>query len=103
VISKYGFIVKAANYDYQCDNKTLETTLFTTVIAGVKSDNEAIIVAKEMVSSGVQVIELCGGFGQESADCIISKVNTNVPIGYVIFSEAEQKKLSEFMSGETEA
>lgn len=100
MIVSYGFIVKAANYDYKHDCSVLETELFRTVIIGVRSDDEAVTVANALIDSGVQVIELCGGFGKESADSIISKVNSHIPIGYVTFSETEELKLSKMLRGE---
>ncbi|MGF1758731.1 DUF6506 family protein [Photobacterium sagamiensis] len=103
MIRQYGFIVKAANYDYKKDCSVLETALFRTKIVGVRSDMEAVIVAKDLIHEGVQVIELCGGFGKKSADKIISEVNSNVPIGFVTFSEKEELKLSQLISGENEA
>ena len=92
MINKYGFIVKAANYDYKKDRTVLETELFQTQVVGVSTDDEAVIVAKCLIQDGVQVIELCGGFGKESAYKVISEVNSNVPIGFVTFTETEQDK-----------
>ena len=47
-----------------------------------------------MINQGIQVIELCGGFGQESAEFVIAQLDTQVPIGYVTFSSKEQQKLT---------
>ncbi len=98
MIKYYGFIVKALNYDYKVDRKLLDTDLFKTEIIGVSNDDDAINAAKEMINRGVEVIELCGGFGKESSESIISKLDTNVPIGYVIFTETEHHKLMKFLS-----
>lgn len=70
----------------------MNTTGFSTQIAGVSSDEEAIIVAKNMIETGIQVIELCGSFGLESAEHISNSLDTDVPIGYVTFNDSEQKK-----------
>lgn len=103
MICKYGFIVKAANYGYRIDNSVIETELFRTEIVDVSTDDEAVIVAKNLIKNGVQVIELCGGFGEESADQIISAVDSNVPIGFISFTKNEQLKLAQLINGKANA
>ncbi|MCG7533528.1 DUF6506 family protein [Pseudoalteromonas sp. OOF1S-7] len=97
MIKRYGFIVKADGYDHLRDSADLNVPEFSTQVVGVSSDEEAIVVAKEMIGSGVQVIELCGGFGADSAGYIINSLATDVPIGYVTFSYQEEKKLEQLM------
>ncbi len=98
MINQYGFIVKAENYDGNTDSTTLNTTGFSTQVIGVSSNDEAIVVARKMIEQGIQVIELCGGFGLESAQYISRSLNTDVPIGYVTFHDNEQLKLDKMLS-----
>ncbi|PMN89820.1 DUF6506 family protein [Enterovibrio norvegicus] len=98
MIKKYGFIVKGENYAPETHHNSLDSGFFFTKVVGVSTDEEAILVAREFVQSGIEVIELCGGFGKESAEHLIAEVNTHVPIGYVIFNETEQQKLTSFLS-----
>ncbi len=98
MIKKYGFIVKGENYTPETHHNSLDSGFFFTKVVGVSTDEEAILVAKAFVQCGIEVIELCGGFGKESAEHLIAEVNTHVPIGYVIFNDTEQQKLTSFLS-----
>ncbi|HFQ5196453.1 TPA: DUF6506 family protein [Vibrio vulnificus] len=98
MIERYGFIVKAENYDFQHDSTTLNTSGFVTEVVGVSSDEDAILVAQKMIKNGIQVIELCGGFGLESATYISECLDTDVPIGYITFSDEESRKLEKVLS-----
>jgi len=100
MISRYGFIVKADSYNHEQDSAALNSPEFFTEVVGVSSDEEAIVVAKGMIENGIQVIELCGGFGLESAEYIISSVDSEIPIGYVTFSDTENLKLKQVLSAE---
>ncbi|USD33781.1 MULTISPECIES: DUF6506 family protein [Vibrio] len=97
MIKRYGFIIKAESYSHVRDSTDLNAPEFSTHVVGVSSDDEAIVVAKAMIESGIQVIELCGGFGADSASYIIESLDTNVPIGYVTFSDQETNKLEQLL------
>ncbi|WP_191115979.1 DUF6506 family protein [Vibrio alginolyticus] len=97
MIERYGFIVKAENYDFQHDSTTLNTSGFATEVVGVSSDEDAILVARKMIKNGIQVIELCGGFGLESATYISECLDTDVPTGYVTFTDEESRKLEKVL------
>ncbi|CCN34442.1 conserved hypothetical protein [Vibrio nigripulchritudo SO65] len=99
MLERYGFIVKADNYNHSEHKAKIATQGFSTNIICVSNDEEAVIVAKEMVEQGIQVIELCGGFGKESAELIITQVDAQIPIGYVTFDEPELQKLKRVMAG----
>jgi hypothetical protein len=46
---------------------------------------EARKAADDLVKIGVDVIELCGGFGEEWYKKISSHIHNKIPVGYVIF------------------
>ncbi|MGF1752105.1 DUF6506 family protein [Vibrio makurazakiensis] len=98
MIKQYGFIVKADNYNFNSDSTALNTSSFSTQVVGVSNDEDAILVAKRMIENGIQLIELCGGFGLKSARYIISSLDTDVPIGYVTFSDEDNGKLEQIMA-----
>ncbi|SON52951.1 DUF6506 family protein [Vibrio tapetis] len=98
MIKRYGFIVKAEHYQHPRDNTEMNTLGFSTQVVGVCSDEQAIVAAKSLIEQEVQVIELCGGFGVESAEKIIAELNSPIPIGYVTFNQQEQRKLTEVVS-----
>ncbi|USH04659.1 DUF6506 family protein [Grimontia kaedaensis] len=95
MISHYGFIIKAPDYQQDEHRSVIESSLFRTEVLGVSSDEEAVIAARVLIGNGAQVVELCGGFGAESAENIIAALGSDVPIGFVSFSEQELKKLGE--------
>jgi predicted polyphosphate/ATP-dependent NAD kinase len=55
------------------------------VCAGVASISDAPAVARQLVADGVELIELCGGFGGAGLGLIASAVKNRVPVGAVFF------------------
>ncbi|MEX2961176.1 DUF6506 family protein [Microbulbifer sp. TYP-18] len=103
MIRQYGFIVKAKSYDYHHPKTVMDTADFFTEIIGVSNDDDAVLAARGMIERGMQVIELCGGFGSESAEYIISQLDTDIPVGYVTFNEGETQKLARIVSEDSGA
>lgn len=54
-------------------------------VVGVKSPEQGIQVAREMVAEGIQLIELCGGFSPVWAGKIIEAIDYAVPVGVVAY------------------
>jgi hypothetical protein len=52
-------------YDSTKQRAGLDNGVFRTEIVGVSIVEEATDVSRSLISSGVQLIELCGGFGEE--------------------------------------
>jgi len=92
-LTSYGFIVLAPDYKASLNRTVMENENFRTEVVGVSSVDEAIVVAKELIENGIQLIELCGGFGESNASLIIDSVKSNVPIGFVGFTDKEQEKV----------
>ena len=97
-LNNYAFIIMAPDYSATKQHSVLENEHFRSEVIGVSSTDEAVTVARELISKGVQLIELCGGFGEEKATEVISRLDTQVPIGFVGFTEKENNKLSAFMA-----
>jgi predicted polyphosphate/ATP-dependent NAD kinase len=55
------------------------------VCAGIPSVSDAAAVAQQLVADGVELIELCGGFGGAGLGLIASAVKNRVPVGAVFF------------------
>jgi len=55
------------------------------VCVGVPSVADAPALARRLVADGVELIELCGGFGGEGLGAIVAAVNNRVPVGAVFF------------------
>lgn len=60
-------------------------------IIGVKTIEEACIVAKRLQKVGISCIELCGAFTQKGARQVIEATNGEIAIGYVIHDEDQNE------------
>ena len=60
-------------------------TLGSLVCIGVPSVHEAPVIARELVAQGVELIELCGGFGGAGLGAVVSAVAGRVPVGAVFY------------------
>ena len=77
-LSKFGFIVTGDDFvQYQGTEK------FSMKVVGVSDASQGVAVAKEMVAEGIQLIELCGGFGPVWTGKIIEAIDHAVPVGSV--------------------
>ena len=84
-LSKFGFIVTGAQLDPNQHRMTMSSPAFTMIAVGVSSPNQGIEVARTMVSDGVQLIELCGGFGPIWTAKIIEAIGNAIPVGAVAY------------------
>lgn len=83
VNAAFIFIAEKADSKEHC--AVIKTPELTLQVIGVQSYDEAIRVAKQLVSDGVAAIELCAGFGNEGT-CLISKaVGEGAVVGAVRF------------------
>jgi len=79
-LSKFGFIVTGDNFE-----QLQGTSKFLMKVVGVTHPEQGIVVAQQMVSEGIQLIELCGGFSPVWAGKIIEAINYAVPVGVVAY------------------
>lgn len=74
----FGFIVTGDDFvQYQ------GTENFRMKVVGVRSAAQGVAVAQAMVDEGVQLIEVCGGFGPVWTGKIIEAIGGAVPVGSV--------------------
>jgi hypothetical protein len=102
-IKRYGFIVKGPGYDPAMHRCVLENPSFRTEIVCVSSVHEAAEVARAFAQAGVEVIELCGGFDESGTNEVIASLNSDVPVGHVVFSKEESSKLERLLSQDGDA
>ena len=79
-LEKFGFIVTGDNFE-----QLQGTDRFRMKVVGVKSPEQGIEVARQMVKEGIQLIELCGGFSPVWAGKIIEAIDYAVPVGVVAY------------------
>ncbi|MGH8178828.1 MAG: DUF6506 family protein [Steroidobacter sp.] len=78
---KWGFI-------YTLDDPSADSrvdTIGTLVCVGIPNISAAPDVARRLVADGVELIELCGGFGGAGLASVVSAVNGRVPVGAVFY------------------
>ena len=84
-LRRFGFIVTGAGYDPAQHRARLESPQMTTTVVGVAKPEQALPVAVQMVADGVQLIELCGGFGPIWTARVIEAIGGAVPVGAVAY------------------
>jgi hypothetical protein len=79
-LTKFGFIVTGDEFvQYQ------GTPNFSMKVVGVRHPRDGIAAAHAMVSEGIQLIELCGGFSPVWAGKVIEAIDYAVPVGVVAY------------------
>ncbi|NRA88464.1 MAG: hypothetical protein HRU28_13980 [Rhizobiales bacterium] len=96
-LKNYGYIILGDAYIAEQHKATIKSDSFKSTIICTETVADAINVAKQMVADGVEVIELCGEFGQSGAFQIVNAINCKVPVGYVSFVGYEHEKLIDFL------
>jgi hypothetical protein len=82
-LERFGFIVTGTGLDPARDRATISSEAFTAEMVGVGEPAQALPVAQRMVAEGVQLIELCGGFGPVWTAALIQAIDGAVPVGSV--------------------
>ena len=54
-----------------------------TVLIGVPTVADGVLLVESLVDEGVQLIELCGGFGPVGTAQVIAAMHGRVPVGSV--------------------
>lgn len=99
-LTKYGYIILGDGYQAEQHHATISSSQFSSSIICAETLKHAITIAKKMVQDGIEVIELCGEFGQSGAYQIVNAINCKVPVGYVSFVGYEHDKLTDFLSSD---
>ena len=92
-LQKYGFIVMSADLNLFTNHSQIATDNFNMMICGVPDAEHAKYAAQEMITKGVQLIELCGAFKAEDAQAVREAINDHVPVGYVQYTDEERARL----------
>ena len=91
---KCAFILILPGADSRTDIVTIEKPNVCQMMVGVKDFDDAVNTAKSLVEDGVELIEVCGGFGPISAAKVIEAVGDKVPVGSVSFGVESAGKFS---------
>lgn len=81
-LTKLGFIVTGSDL---ASRMIMRSPTFEMIAVGVTSPEEGLDVARGLVDEGVQLIELCGGFGPLWTSRVIDAIGARVPVGAVSY------------------
>lgn len=82
-LTHFGFIYTATGADPAQHTRVVDTGRCRTTLVGVETPAEAPPVVERLLHDGVQLIELCGGFGPVWTARVIDAINGRVPVGSV--------------------
>src|SRR5262245_47798418 len=81
-LTKLGFIVTGSDL---ATRMVMRSPTFEMIAVGVSSPAEGPDIARGLIEEGVQLIELCGGFGPLWTSKIIDAIGAKVPVGSVSY------------------
>ncbi|MES2581917.1 MAG: DUF6506 family protein [Pseudomonadota bacterium] len=84
-LSRFGFIVTGNGLQPDLHRSVMRSPHFEMHTIGVSSPLEGAAAARLLLNEGVQLIELCGGFGPLGTARVLAEVNGAVPVGAVAY------------------
>ena len=82
---KAAFIFLAPQADPSQHQADIQTPQVTLLVRGVQNYQEAVNLAQQLLTEGVQALELCGGFGNIGTAKIVEAIEHKIPVGTVRF------------------
>jgi hypothetical protein len=84
-LRKFGFIVTGSELDPAQHRQVMQSPNFTMISVGVADPSQGLAVARQLAAEGVQLVELCGGFGPRWTAQIIEALGPSIPVGSVAY------------------
>lgn len=84
-LTKFGFIVTGKGLDATRNRMQMRSEHFEMIAIGVTKPEEGIAAARALVAEGVQLLELCGGFGPIWTAKILEAIGGRIPVGSVAY------------------
>lgn len=81
-LTKLGFIVTGPDL---ASRMVMRSPSFEMIAVGAATPAEGPAIARSLVADGVQLIELCGGFGPLWTSRVIEAIDGRVPVGSVAY------------------
>ena len=96
----WAYIFLSPGFEAKQHTSTMESKECRCKVVGIDmSKKEQVVdIAKQLVSEGVQLIELCGGFGPYWITKVSEAINNAVPIGGVFYGPEARKPMLEILS-----
>lgn len=92
-LHRYGYIVMSPDLNLFTNHSQVATDNFNMMLCGVPDAEHAKYAAQEMLTKGVQLIEMCGAFNAEDVQAVRDAINDMVPVGYVQYTEQERARI----------
>lgn len=96
----WAYIFLSPDFDAKQHVSTMESNScrFKAVGIDMSKKDQVIDVAKQLVYEGVQIIELCGGFGPAWITKVSEAINHAIPIGGVFYGPEARKPMLDILS-----
>lgn len=82
-LTKFGFIVTGSGLDPAQHRSIMRSGAFEMIAVGVGKASQGPDVARSLVAEGVQLLELCGGFGPVWTARVLEAIDGRIPVGSV--------------------
>lgn len=98
--NNFAYIFLGPELDPKLHRSVIKTDALTYTTIGIDflHKEQVIDVAKEVVASGAQMIELCGGFGPIWIAKVYEAIGNSVPVGGVAYGPEARKPLLDLLS-----
>lgn len=84
-LKKLGFIVTGAGLDPEVHRVSMKSPVFEMIAVGVTHATQGVSVAKGLVAEGIELLELCGGFGPIHTAKVLEAIGYAIPVGSVAY------------------
>jgi len=96
----WAYIFLSPGFDAKQHIRTMESNScrFKTVGIDITKKEQVIEIAKQLVTEGVQLIELCGGFGPQWITKVSEAIDGVIPIGGVFYGPEARKPMLDILA-----
>ena len=82
-LTKFGFIVTGRGLDPAKHRMVMQSDRFEMIAVGIDDPAAGPAVARALVDEGIELLELCGGFGPVWTARVIEAIGGKIAVGSV--------------------
>lgn len=94
----YIFISPGFNPEQHTAEMSSPQCRYKTIGLDINDKQKVIEIAKQLVAEGVQMIELCGGFGPLWIAKVSEAINSAIPVGSVAYGPEARQPLLDILT-----